>query len=531
MNYKRIGRTLICLLLVCVLLVNISPIRAEAVAMPVVPGGTWGYVDPLVGIAAALNALGVRQGGSVGDFFDVVNAIADFCLDWFVDGLLPVLVLNSGPYTHTYIPEAFLQDILDLLYGKGTITSFTPEFGISQTITDWNGEVTYNFSPSGRVDIVHVGKYIMRIVWAPHYFQYSYNGGKWNQGSQYCGLYSNAGWVEYSYNKNKVIDYTLGHYPDVTGTGEYLYEWVINNLLGPSLDALPSTDFDLTLGVVAPDLLDGYPSYVGNSIRDDEENWYVPVTIPGVSPDVLIDQEQEQAQAGSTPQEVIDQLIGSESIPGTGDGTVTVPDNVTLKDILAGVLALPQLIAKAVSGFFSDVVTEIKVIPQTIVAGMTNVLTWAFVPTVGFADAEIQLLANEYPLFDSFLDTIQYFREAFSGGAGEPPVIYLHLEDAEGSYNWGGTVAVLDMHWYERYKPTVDVLLSGLMWVFFLWRLLVHAPNIISGLAGDLEAFNPGIFGGLYLNDPKDKSGKAIRDTKMLFERVSSGRFERRSRK
>lgn len=67
-----------------------------------------------------------------------------------------------------------------------------------------------------------------------------------------------------------------------------------------------------------------------------------------------------------------------------------------------------------------------------------------------------------------------------------PPVVYIHLEDAEGSVVWGGTEKVLDMSWYQRYKADVDTILSGFLWVAFLWLLFKRAPDILSG-AGLVE--------------------------------------------
>lgn len=67
----------------------------------------------------------------------------------------------------------------------------------------------------------------------------------------------------------------------------------------------------------------------------------------------------------------------------------------------------------------------------------------------------------------------------------EPPVIYIHLGDTEGSYNIGGTVPFLDLRWYARYKPTVDTLISAFLWICFVWRMLLKLPGIISGMPGD----------------------------------------------
>lgn len=74
--------------------------------------------------------------------------------------------------------------------------------------------------------------------------------------------------------------------------------------------------------------------------------------------------------------------------------------------------------------------------------------------------------------------------------SGTPPVIYAHFENAEGAFNWGGTVAVLDMTWYSRYKAAGDAFLSGVIWIFFLWRVFIKLPSIISGVGGTVRTFD-----------------------------------------
>jgi len=62
-----------------------------------------------------------------------------------------------------------------------------------------------------------------------------------------------------------------------------------------------------------------------------------------------------------------------------------------------------------------------------------------------------------------------------------PPVVYIHLEDAEGSIYYGETVKALDMTWYARYKEDVDRIMSGFLWIGFLWLLFKRAAAIIRG--------------------------------------------------
>ena len=63
------------------------------------------------------------------------------------------------------------------------------------------------------------------------------------------------------------------------------------------------------------------------------------------------------------------------------------------------------------------------------------------------------------------------------------PSIKINLSAAQSHYgfDYGGEVEALDLSWYTPYKRTVDNLLSGFLWLVFLWNVFRHAPGIISG--------------------------------------------------
>ena len=63
------------------------------------------------------------------------------------------------------------------------------------------------------------------------------------------------------------------------------------------------------------------------------------------------------------------------------------------------------------------------------------------------------------------------------------PSLKLDLGAAQShyGYEYGGEIEFLDLSWYTPYKQTVDSLLSGFLWLMFIWRLFKVAPGIISG--------------------------------------------------
>lgn len=170
----------------------------------------------------------------------------------------------------------------------------------------------------------------------------------------------------------------------------------------------------------------------------------------------------------------------------------------TLSDILEWAKGLPAAISQAISTAIADVIEWlkslgaalvdilewIKSLPSAIVDGISSVLTSIFVPTTDFITAKVESLRARFDWIDPFI----VFAENISGElfSTEPPVIYIHLDDAEGSYNYGGTIPFLDMHWYARYKKQGDLILSGFLWALFAWRMYLKLPGIISGASGTI---------------------------------------------
>lgn len=42
------------------------------------------------------------------------------------------------------------------------------------------------------------------------------------------------------------------------------------------------------------------------------------------------------------------------------------------------------------------------------------------------------------------------------------------------------------MSWYARYKPSVDIILSGILWIVFVWNTFKTLPSIINGVGGQV---------------------------------------------
>ena len=73
----------------------------------------------------------------------------------------------------------------------------------------------------------------------------------------------------------------------------------------------------------------------------------------------------------------------------------------------------------------------------------------------------------------------EFFAQVAANASGTPPDIKVNLGAANSAYgyNYGGEVVALDLSWYAQYKPTVDAIVGGFLWLLFLWALFKKAPR------------------------------------------------------
>lgn len=125
-----------------------------------------------------------------------------------------------------------------------------------------------------------------------------------------------------------------------------------------------------------------------------------------------------------------------------------------------------------------------------------------FLPADDFLDEKVTELRSRFAFADSIIESAAGIMNAVSASAaaGEqaPPKIVMDL-DIRGTTK---AVTVIDLSWYAPYKHYGDMVLSGMIWVFFIWRVFVHLPGIIAGASGIPDSAVPSAPGQLMLDFP-----------------------------
>ena len=497
MNWKRIGRVITCLLVVCCLIVNMSPIRAEALAVE--------------------SALGL--------------------------GLAAVLILATAgvvfnPENQAQI-EAIGNSMSTYLYQWGTSAEKldeVEEFIGSLQIYDWNDEDGDGENDSPNEQKIMLAKGILAGIsmWVASViigtteitidevpiegFAY-YNG--------YCLPYDelfNSGYSMIFYSSGVYMAYISTNLPTIGSFGAsvnqyYAFRWNTSGAVyygtwksGDSWNfeytesgfssinsGIPiwtnfdydATDYDLgTLEGTAPSTVwprpISSPTYFGDIPTQIEDGSleYGGIELPESDYSTLfhLGQTAQEAVTSTMNDLTTGNLTYPEFLEITKVDTSTDTETDTGSDPEEE--SAPDTLANTSLSTFLDALADLLWAPIRWLADtLLNGIKAIFVPSEDFLTEKVEALRERFEWIDPFIT----MADALSGeiSAGEPPVIYVHLGNAEGKYNWGGTVTFLDLSWYSRYKPVGDAVISGFLWAWFVWRMYLKIPGLIAGMPGD----------------------------------------------
>lgn len=103
-----------------------------------------------------------------------------------------------------------------------------------------------------------------------------------------------------------------------------------------------------------------------------------------------------------------------------------------------------------------------------------------FVPSEDCINNLINSVKSKFGFIDTINNTINIVEDMFNNTESLPK-LELTLPDNKW-YN--GKITVIDLSWYAPYKTYGDLIISSFIYVFFLWRIFINLPNIISGVGG-----------------------------------------------
>lgn len=615
MNFKRIFRVLICLVLVCALLINISPIRAKATGLVeglVIAGASVVNVPAALVTVATLICLGLMADATAQNPF-LLQDIANSCQEHLAatgtlikDGTVELLrcVTATGEAIY-YVGNNFMEAVRSWLFDSETVTAkelvLYPDVSVSADALATAMAAPYAFfSYTETVSGPYTG--FMSYVLCYSYdspikavvsdssgngytigckdssasgYYFSAAGGFWGKftgtayaqntserlvGSTWCGTAdpvefvtsydlelgalltvpidgtSARAWSEEYANRGLYVVPGSGTGGNEGQDGSWFWPLALTLSIAELLAMLQAEQWisqtppefdDYTteeeLEVTPAPEFEGYPSIEVSpapnpnpnpnpggtpGTGDDTDPDPTEVPNPGVTPNpgtgTDTDTETEETkwfQRIITGIEELPSKFGQwftdvkTSIQEIPTKFATYFENVTtaiqeipskfqswIGDLKTAIEAVPVKIAETVT----EVKTAIQAIPGAIMGGIQTL----FVPDPDFLPGKFNALKAKFPIIDPIVETGNNLKSFFFSIGSKAPVIYIDLGAATSWYPMGGKVKFIDLTWYAQYKPTMDTIVGGFIWLWAGWRLFQSAPGILSGTAGVWGAFN-----------------------------------------
>lgn len=95
-------------------------------------------------------------------------------------------------------------------------------------------------------------------------------------------------------------------------------------------------------------------------------------------------------------------------------------------------------------------------------------------------------------LYFAFIDDIKDYINIFTDkvfGITPSPYFHIPIGHERSKYNYGlSKEIIIDVSWYSEYKNYGDKIITAICWGFFLWRMFIRLPDIISGSGGSIMA-------------------------------------------
>lgn len=129
-----------------------------------------------------------------------------------------------------------------------------------------------------------------------------------------------------------------------------------------------------------------------------------------------------------------------------------------------------------------SIFNKIVALPTAISNAILALLKYLFVPAEGYFNDLFMPLRNKFNFVNDIIGASVIFKNFFNNtDFSQPPKLTVDFGKANSKYKYGGQTAILDASFYTPYKSYVDVFLSSLFWVLFLWSIFRSLSSIIKG--------------------------------------------------
>lgn len=246
--------------------------------------------------------------------------------------------------------------------------------------------------------------------------------------------------------------------------------------LTPVIDAIDGISESLVPGLALPDVIAGAIASVFPRV--------------GEVTDAII----------AFPETIADAVAGIViEVPDIRIPEITIPDVISIAKLDISELSVPAMANPVIDltlnpSYDITVSNDFTGLGSIISTAVQGVLTACFVPDEALAMERFNTMREYFMFVDDMQRIVGDFeREIF----GITPSPYLKIpigKPTSQKYNYGtGNFIIIDVSWYAEYKDFGDKVILALAWAFFLWKIYVILPGIISGASGSFDKVSKNI--------------------------------------
>lgn len=162
-------------------------------------------------------------------------------------------------------------------------------------------------------------------------------------------------------------------------------------------------------------------------------------------------------------------------------------ENFILKDLLDWLNPTSEnFILKQLWDFLTNIVSYINPFDENffgykIIDLFSELLNFLFVPSEDTVNGLVDSVKSKFSFIDTIKNSVVDVEDVLEG-ATEAPTLTVHVNKS--SYTKEQDLKILDLSWYVKYKEYGDMILTGFIYAFFIWRIYISIPRIISGSGG-----------------------------------------------
>lgn len=244
-------------------------------------------------------------------------------------------------------------------------------------------------------------------------------------------------------------------------------------------------------------LLNSIPVVLAGVISDAYTDSQISV-LPGILSDVLSSVFPDAASAIKAlidlPAYIVSAVSGIQvKVPDIAVPDIVIPEivipDIVIPDIVIPEIVIPDIAAPDVFVDSPDITIEnmfdVASLGDVISGSVEKVMTDVFVPSEELTLQRVGEMQEYFKFTDDMKEIISEFEKSVFGITPSPILKIPIGKPKSKKYNYGtGNYIIIDVGWYAEYKDFGDKIILAFAWVFFIWRMFVLLPGIISGTVG-----------------------------------------------